>query len=513
LAAVSHREILRILAGIVPGMLLAALDQTIITTALPTMAAELGGVEHLSWVVSIYLLTATASTPIYGKLSDLYGRRGLLQGAIAIFLLGSALAALAQTMPQLIGARALQGLGGGGLITLAQTVIADYVSPRERGRYQAYLSGVWATASVGGPVLGGLFVDHLSWRWVFWINLPIGGLALLLCWLALRHLPQHYERRSIDCLGALLLTLGVAALLLVAAWGGTQFPWGSAPILGLGAAGLLLLLAFALQELRAPEPILPPRLFRNDIFRIANLCGAVVAMVMFGTTMLVPIFLQLVDGMSAGASGLLLAPLTGGSVVGAFSAGQIMRATGRYKRQPLVGLSLATLALILLAAMTAGTPPALIGAALALLGAGIGATFPVMLVAVQNAAEPRDIGAATSAVNFFRSMGGSFGAAILWSVLIIAFTRELAGSGGAGLPESGLALLQGGAEAFAQLSPALRAVVVPALAGAFHAVFAATAVLSLIGLGVASLLREQPLRTTPAAIPPPQRAAERLSAD
>jgi MFS family permease len=352
----------------------------------------------------------------------------------------------------------------------------------------------------------------LSWRWVFWINLPIGGLALLLCWLALRHLPQHYERRSIDYLGALLLTLGVAALLLVATWGGSQFPWGSAPIIGLAAAGVVLLLAFALQELRALEPILPPRLFRNDIFRIANLCGALVAMVMFGTTMLVPIFLQLADGMSAGASGLLLAPLTGGSVVGAFTSGQIMRATGGYKRQPLVGLSLASLALIVLAAMTADTPPALIGAALALLGIGIGTTFPVMLVALQNAAEPRDIGAATSAVNFFRSMGGSFGAAILWSVLIIAFTRELAGSSGAGLPETGIALLQGGAEAFAKLSPALRATVVPALAGAFHAVFAATAVLSLIALGVASLLREQPLRTTPAALPP-RRAAERISAD
>ena len=512
MAAASHREILRILGGIVLGMFLAALDQTIITTALPTMAAELGGVEHLSWVVSIYLLTATASTPIYGKLSDLYGRRGLLQGAIVIFLVGSTLAALAQTMPQLIGARALQGLGGGGLITLAQTVIADYVSPRERGRYQAYLSGVWATASVGGPVLGGVFVDQLSWRWVFWINLPIGALALLLCWLALRHLPQHYERRAIDYLGALLLTLGVAALLLVAAWGGSQYPWLSLPILALTALGGFLLLAFALQELRAPEPILPPRLFQNDIFRTANACATVVAMVMFGATMLLPIFLQLVDGMSAGRSGLMLAPLTGGSVVGAFSSGQIMRATGSYKRQPLVGLSLATLALTLLAFMTSDTSEVLIGACLALVGAGVGATFPVMLVAVQNATEPRDIGAATSAVNFFRSMGGSFGAAALWSVLIIALTYELAGSGTRALPESGLALLRGGPEAFAKLSPTLRATLVPALAGAFHVVFAAAAVLNLIALGLACLLREQPLRTTPSALAP-RPTAERLSAD
>ncbi|HLJ20093.1 MAG TPA: MDR family MFS transporter [Stellaceae bacterium] len=510
--AASHREILRILSGVLLGMFLAALDQTIITTALPTMAAELGGVEHLSWVVSVYLLTTTVSTPIYGKLSDLYGRRPLLLIAIGIFLLGSALAALAQTMPQLIGARALQGLGGGGLITLAQTVIADHVSPRERGRYQAFMGGVWATASVGGPMLGGFFVDHLSWRWVFWINLPVGALAMLLCWLALRHLPQHYERRSIDYVGAVLLTLGVTALLLVATWGGSQFPWLSLPILGLSGAGVALLSLFALQELRASEPILPPRLFRNDIFRTANACGSVVSLMMFGITMLLPIYLQLVVGMSAGRSGLLLAPLTGASVVGAFSSGQIMRRTGRYKRQPLIGLSLATLALILLALMSASAPTTLIGAAFALFGVGVGASFPVMLVAIQNAADPRDIGAATSALNFFRSMGGSFGAAVLWSVLMIALAHKLPGGGATSLPENAIGLLQGGPEAFANLSPALKATLLPALAGAFHVVFAVAAALSAIALAIATRLREQPLRTTPASIartPQPQR----LSAD
>ncbi len=510
--AASHREILRILCGVLLGLFLAALDQTIITTALPTMAAELGGVEHLSWVVSIYLLTTTASTPIYGKLSDLYGRRPLLQTAIVIFLLGSTLAALAQTMPQLIGARAVQGLGGGGLITLAQTVIADHVSPRERGRYQGYLSAVWATASVGGPMLGGFFVDYLSWRWVFWVNLPVGLLALLLCWLALRQLPQHYERRSIDYLGALLLTLGVAALLLVATWGGSQFSWLSLPILGLSATGLVLLFAFALQELRAPEPILPPRLFASDIFRTANACAGMVAMVMFGATMLLPIFLQIVAGMSAERSGLLLAPLTSASVLGAFSSGQIMRVTGGYKRPPILGLSLATLALISLVVMRADAPAALIAVSLALFGAGIGATFPVMLVAIQNAADPRDIGAATSAVNFFRSMGGSFGAAILWSVLIIALGAALARSGTPALPGNGIALLQGGGEAFANLSPDLKATVVPALAAAFHTVFAAAAGLCLIALGFAVLLREQPLRTTAAAITA-HRQPEQISAD
>lgn len=510
--AASHREILRILSGVMLGMFLTALDQTIITTALPTMAAELGGVEHLSWVVSIYLLTATVSTPIYGKLSDIYGRRPLLLTAIAIFLVGSALAALAQTMPQLIGARGLQGLGGGGLITLAQTVIADHVSPRERGRYQAYMGSVWATASVGGPMLGGFFVDHLSWRWVFWINLPVGAGALLLCWLALRHLPQHYERRSIDYPGAVLLTLAVTALLLVATWGGSQFPWLSPQIFGLSGAGVVLLSVFALQELRAPEPILPPRLFRNDIFRAANGCASVVSMVTFGTTMLLPIYLQLAAGMSAGRSGMLMAPLTGASVIGAFSSGQIMRHWGRYKLQPLVGLSLATLALILLAIMRVDASATLIGLALALFGLGVGASFPVMLVAIQNAADPRDIGAATSAVNFFRSMGGSFGAAVLWSVLIIALARKLAGDGATTLPENAIGLLQGGAEAFTNLSPALKATLLPALGSAFHVVFAIAAVLNLIALAIASVLREQPLRTTSAASAL-RKQPERLPAD
>jgi EmrB/QacA subfamily drug resistance transporter len=509
--SLSHREILRIISGILLGMFLAALDQTIITTALPTVAADLGGIEHLSWVISIYLLTSTVSTPIYGKLSDLYGRRILLQTAIGLFTAGSLCCALAQSMPQLIAARAFQGLGGGGLITLAHTIIADYISARERGRYQAYFGSVWATASIGGPMLGGLFVDYASWRWIFWINLPIGALALILCWRALRHLPQNYQRRAIDYLGALLLMLGVTALLLVATWGGTQYPWLSAPILGLGAGGILLLALFGVQELRAVEPILPPRLFRNDIFRIANSAAILVAMVMFGVTMLLPIFLQLVTGAGAGRSGLLLAPLTGASVVGAFSAGQFMRGTGHYKRAPLIGLSLATLALALLATMTAGTPPLLIAGYLALLGIGIGATFPVMLVAVQNAAEPRDIGSATSAVNFFRSMGGSFGAAVLWSVLIIALNRELATAGGA-LPENGFALLQGGPESLARLTPELRAAVVPALATAFHAVFAAAAVLSLLGLIISVALRELPLRTTAHATTPAARL-EHVSAE
>ena len=504
-ASLSRREVLRILSGVLLGMFLSALDQTIITTALPTMAADLSGVEHLSWVVAVYLLTSTASTPIYGKLSDLYGRRSLLQGAIAIFIGGSILCAIAQSMPQLILARAFQGLGGGGLITLAHAVIADHVSPRERGRYQGYLSGVWATASVGGPVLGGLFVDHLSWRWVFWINLPIGALAYLLCWRALRHLTRPSQSRSIDYLGAALLTSAVASLLLVATWGGTQFSWLSPQILGLGLGGLALLALFLIQELRAVEPILPPRLFRNAVFRTSNTISFLVAMVLFGSTMLLPIFLQIVTGMSPGRSGVLLAPLMGATVVSSFITGRIMQATGRYKRLPLLGLTLAAAGLALLATMTATTPTAAIAGYLGLIGIGFGFTFPVMLVSVQNAADPRDIGVASSAVNFFRSMGGSFGAAILWTVLIVALEHRLARGGGA-VPEDSLALLRGGPEGLARLAPELRAAVLPALGYAFHVVFAAAAALAAVALAVAATLEERPLRTTTTA-------ADRAAAD
>ena len=494
--ALSHRQVLRVLSGILVGMFLAALDQTIIVTPLPSIAAELSGVEHLSWVVAIYLLTSTISTPIYGKLSDLYGRRRLLQCAISIFLTGSVLCALSQTMSQLIAARALQGLGGGGLITLAHALLADHVSPRERGRYQGYLSGTWATASVGGPVLGGLFVDHLSWRWVFWINLPIGAVALLLCWHSLRHLPQRYQRRAIDYPGALLLAAGASSLLLVATWGGSQYAWVSAPILGLVATGIILLALFLIQELRAIEPILPPRLFRNDVFRVANSASGVTSMVVFGTTMLLPIFLQIVAGVTAAQSGLLMAPFTGTTVVGAFTTGSVMRSTGRYKRLPLIGLSLAVVSLGLLATMTFHTPHLVIAGYLTLLGYGIGMSLPVMLVSVQNAAEPRDMGSATSAVNFFRSLGGSFGAAVLWSVLIIALNHQLADGPGARLAENGYALLQGGPAAIAALPPEVRAIILPALSDAFHVVFATAAGLALTALLISTTLNERPLRTT-----------------
>jgi EmrB/QacA subfamily drug resistance transporter len=499
-APFTHREILEVLSGILLGMLLAALDQTVVGTALPTIAADLHGAEHLSWIVAAYLLTSTATTPIYGKLSDLYGRRPLMQAAIVIFVVASALCGLAQTMPELIVARALQGLGGGGLITMAQSVIADVVSPRERSRYQGYFGTVWALASIGGPVLGGLFVDYLTWRWVFWINLPIGIFAYVLCRRALRKLVARRIRRPIDYLGAFLLMSAVTALLLVATWGGTELSWLSPTIVALALGGLVLLLAFALRQLRAPEPILPLRLFRNPVIRVATAISFVVAMEMFAATVFLPIFLQMVGGSSPSSSGFLLVPLMGGSVVGALTAGQLMGRTGRYRIFPIVGLPLAGAGFAVLGFLTAASPASLGPVAMGLLGVGIGLTMPVMLVSIQNAAEPSDLGTATSSVAFFRSMGGSFGVAILWTVLLLVLERGLAG-GVAGQGISALAVLHGGPEAIANLPPDQRARVLPALTHAFHVVFWISVAISLVGLALALRLKEIPLRTTVGARP------------
>ncbi|HET7594011.1 MAG TPA: MDR family MFS transporter [Stellaceae bacterium] len=494
--AFSHREILVILSGILLGMMLAALDQSIVATALPAIAGELNGLEHLSWIVSGYLLTSTASTPIYGKLSDLFGRRILLETAIVVFVAASLLCGIAQDMPQLIIARALQGLGGGGLISMAQAVIADVISPRERGRYQGYLSGMWATASVGGPVLGGFFVDYLSWRWVFWINLPLGVAAFILCRRALARLASPRRHRRIDYLGAMLLTAAVADLLLVASWGGTTLAWTSPVLLGLVAAALPLVGGFIVQELRAPEPILPPRLFANPVIGLASLTSFIVAMAMFGAIVLLPVFLQLVLGVGAGHSGVLLIPLMGGTVVGAFASGQLMRRTGRYKLFPLIGLVMSTAAFALLATMGAATPAAAAMVYMGLLGIGIGMSMPVMLVAVQNAAAPGDLGVATAAVAFSRSLGGSFGAAILWSVLLAALERYLAASGG----EFGTALLQGGPDAIQHLHASQRALLIPALVQSFHLVFGIAALIAAVSVATTLFLKEVPLRTTTNAV-------------
>ncbi|MGH6984501.1 MAG: MDR family MFS transporter [Stellaceae bacterium] len=489
-AQFSHNEILKILSGALIGLLLAALDQTVVVTALPAIADDLNGIQHLSWIVTAYLLTSTASTPIYGKLSDLYGRRRLIIVGICVFVAASAFCASAQSMGQLIAARALQGIGGGALISMSQAIIADVISPRERGKYQVYMSGVWALASVGGPVLGGVFVQYLTWRWVFWINLPIGALGLVLCWNALKRLPVHGGYSRIDYLGAAVLIPGVVALLLVASWGGVEFPWLSPPILGLTGAGILLLVLFALQELRALEPLLPPRLFVSPVILTANLIGFVVSAGMFGATVLLPVFIQLVLGKDAGDTGLMLIPLMGGTVLGAYPTGQWMRASGRYKKAPMLTLCFAIVAFGALAFANGASSTWYVDCFVGLLGIGMGGAMPATLVAAQNAAEARDIGAATASVAFFRSLGGSFGAAFLWAVLLAALEARLAQVGAAGMAN---ALLRGGSETSA-VGAAARAALPNALAHGFHWAFACGAVIMAVALALTLSWKEIPLR-------------------
>ncbi|HEY0524788.1 MAG TPA: MDR family MFS transporter, partial [Stellaceae bacterium] len=442
-----HRDRLVILVGLMLGMFLAALDQTIIATALPRISSDLHGVEHLSWIVSSYLLTSTAATPIYGKLSDLYGRKAMLQVAIVIFLLTSALCALSATMPQLIAFRALQGLGGGGLIAMAHATIADVISPRERGRYQGYIASTFAAASVLGPVLGGLFVDHLTWRWVFWINLPIGIGALVMAQITLRRLVVRRLRHRIDYPGALLIVAAVLCVLLVTTTGGNEVPWTSPVIAGLTAAALVFGVLAVVQELRTSEPILPPRLFQNRVYLVANLINVLVTVSLLGSITFLPLFLQLVYGLGAGDSGLMLMPLTISQVVGAISTGRLVAATGRYKIFPVLGVACTGAGMILLSA--AGGSLLLAGVAMVLCGIGTGLVMPVMLVAVQNAVDVRDLGTATSSISFFRSMGGSFGVALFGAVLIARLDTHVGvipGHDALG-PDPGVALLHAGAQA------------------------------------------------------------------
>ena len=420
----THRQILVIFTGLMAGLFLAALDQTIVATALPTIVGELGGLDYYSWVVTAYLLSSTVCTPLYGKLSDIYGRRLIFQTAVGIFLLGSLLAGIAPGMFELVLFRGVQGLGAGGVMVCTFAVVGDIVSPRQRGRYIGYLAATWAFASVIGPLVGGFIVDTTSWRWVFLINLPVGLIALAIISSALRLTTVRRQSR-IDIVGAMLLVIGVGLLLLSLVWGGTAYTWQSPVIVSLIASGTFVTAAFLWWETRVPEPLLPLRLFRNGIYSVASVLGFLIGVALFGGVVFLPLFLQVVNGVSATDSGLLVLPLTAGIVVGSVGAGRLTTSTGRYRRYPIIGSAFAVVGMYFLSSMTADTSRVLSSGYMLVLGLGVGMVLQVTLLAVQNAVSHADLGVATSSAQFFRTLGGSFGVAIFGSIMNARLLEEL----------------------------------------------------------------------------------------
>jgi EmrB/QacA subfamily drug resistance transporter len=493
----SHRQILVVLAGVMAGMLLFALDQGIVGTALPRIVSELGGLDRLSWVVTAYLLTSTATTPLWGKISDLYGRRLIFQVAIVIFLVGSALSGLSQNMGQLIAFRALQGVGGGGLFAIALSIIGDVIPPRERGRYQGYFGAVFGVSSVAGPLLGGWLTDGPGWRWIFYINLPVGLAALVVTSMALR-MPVVRRRHRIDYLGAAAIVGAVTCLLLYLDWRGNDYGWTETGALVLLAGGAVLAAAFVMIERRAVEPIIPMRLFRNQVFSVGNTFAFLAGVAMFGTIIFLPVYLQTVKGFSPTESGLALLPAIVGIFSTSITAGQLITRTGRYKRYPVAGALIMTVALVALSTLGMDTPFWQVALYEYLFGAGLGLTMQTIVTAVQNSVEHRDMGAATSSITFFRQMGGSVGAAVFGAVLssrlAIYLSERLAEAGirpGAGGPRVEANDVQG----IQQLTEPVRSVVLGAFTNALDDVFLVGVPFVALAFLVALLLKEVPLRT------------------
>jgi EmrB/QacA subfamily drug resistance transporter len=488
----SPREVRTVVAGLMMALMLASLDQNIVGVALPRIVSDLGGLSHLSWVVTAFLLTSTATTPLYGKLSDMYGRKPLFVAAILIFLGGSCLCGVSGSMTQLVIFRGIQGIGAGGLMTLAMTTIADLVAPRERGRYQGLFGATFAFSSIAGPLLGGFITDALSWRWIFYVNVPIGIPALALILVGF-HRPHHKVSHIIDYAGVAYLTTGTMSLLLLLTMGGVQYPWSSPFMIGLATTAAVLSLLLIYTERRSEEPIFSPPIFHNKVFVIASSTMSLTFMGLFGAAIFLPLFFQLVLGLAPARAGLMMAPMTGGVVVSSFIGGRLVSATGRYKIFPVAGLAAASLAfLAVMWAAATGAGFAAIETSLIILGMGFGLVMPNLTVAIQNAVSTRDLGVATATAAFFRSLGGTFGVAMSGAIM----TAQLQDLHAAARAGTGLrALLGEGVQQIAQLPPAQKEAVIAVYRHAITTTFLVGSIITALAFAIVLFLPEHPLKS------------------
>ncbi|OUC95908.1 MDR family MFS transporter [Streptomyces swartbergensis] len=482
-----------VLLALMIAMMLAMLDNMIIGTAMPTIVGELGGLEHLSWVVTAYTLATAASTPLWGKIGDMYGRKGTFLSSIVLFLIGSALSGMAQNMGELIGFRAIQGLGAGGLMVGVMAIIGDLIPPRERGKYQGMMAGVMALAMIGGPLVGGTITDHWGWRWAFYINLPLGVVALVAV-SAVLHLPKKRSEARIDYLGAALLTVGITAIVLVTTWGGTEYAWTSARIMELIGIGVAALVGFVFWQTKAAEPVVPLHIFRSRNFTLMSVIGFITGFVMFGATLFLPLYQQSVQGASATNSGLLLLPMLGAMLVTSMVAGRVTTNTGRYKVFPILGSVLMTVGLYLLSTMDTGTSRLTSGVFMAVVGFGMGCLMQITMLVAQNSVEMKDMGVASSSTTLFRTLGSSFGVAIMGALFnnrVQDVMSERAGALGSKVTEQSAQL---DAKSLEKLPVLAREAYQHAVSAGTHSAFLLGAVVAVVALAAAVFVKEVPLK-------------------